>query len=414
LPLAANRRIPRDMTLVNTDFHAAAEAEFEAMVALRRAIHADPELGLHCTRTSAKLKASLDGLPLEIRDSRSTSGFIAILRGARPGRTVLLRGDMDALPIHEETGLDFASKTPGHMHACGHDTHSAMLSAAARILCAQQASLEGTIVFMFQPGEEGHHGARFMLEDGLLDDPAPDAAFALHIWPTMAGGKVSSRAGALLASTDALNATIRGRGGHAAMPYQAIDPIPVACEAVGALQAWIARAVPFFDAAVISVTQINAGSAYNIVPQTVELKGTLRTLSDERRAEGRAAFERIVKGVAATHNCTAEVRIDHGYPATRNDGRAVGIVSELSTDLFGADSFVEMPSPLMGGEDFAYVLQKVPGCMAFLGVAPDSETDPESRASLHHPKMTVDEQWLSRGVALHCAFATRFLARGWE
>ncbi|WP_300973742.1 M20 family metallopeptidase [Sphingomonas sp. LHG3406-1] len=402
------------MTLVNTDFHAAAEAEFEAMVALRRAIHADPELGLHCTRTSAKLKASLEGLPLEIRDSKSTSGFVAILRGARPGRTVLLRGDMDALPIHEETGLEFASQTPGHMHACGHDTHSAMLSAAARILSAQQASLEGTIVFMFQPGEEGHHGARFMIEDGLLDDPAPDGAFALHIWPTLKGGQVTSRAGALLASTDALNATIRGRGGHAAMPYQAIDPIPVACESVGALQQWIARAVPFFDAAVISITQIQAGTAYNIIPETVELKGTLRTLSDTRRDAGRAAFEHILKSVAATHGCTAEVRIDHGYPATRNDPRAVTMVESLSTDLFGEGSYDEMGSPIMGGEDFAYVLQRVPGCMAFLGVAPEGHADPESRPSLHHAQMTLEEQWLSRGVALHCAFATRFLARGWE
>jgi hippurate hydrolase len=402
------------MTLVNTDFHAAAEAEFDAMVALRRAIHADPEIGLHCTRTSAKLKASLQGLPLEIRDSGSTSGFVAILRGAQPGRTVLLRGDMDALPIHEETGLDFASQTPGHMHACGHDTHSAMLSAAARILSAQQASLQGTIVFMFQPGEEGFHGARFMIEDGLLDDPAPDAAFALHIWPTMKGGQVTSRPGALLASTDALNATIRGRGGHAAMPYQATDPIPVACEAVGALQQWIARAVPFFDAAVISITQISAGSAYNIIPETVELKGTLRTLSDQRREAGRSAFAHILEGVAATHGCTAEVRIDHGYPATRNDPRAVAMVEALSTDLFGTGSFEAMPSPIMGGEDFAYVLQKVPGCMAFLGVAPEGDSDPDKRPSLHHPRMTLEEQWLSRGVALHCAFATRFLARGWS
>jgi hippurate hydrolase len=401
------------MTLLNTDFTAAAEAEYEAMIALRRAIHADPEIGLHCNQTTEKLKASLTGLPLEIRDSTTTSGFVAILRGARPGRTVLLRGDMDALPIHEETGLDFSSTTAGAMHACGHDTHSAMLAAAARILAAQQASLEGTIVFMFQPGEEGHHGARFMIEDGLLDDPKPDAAFALHIWPTLPAGTVTSRPGPLLASTDALNATIRGRGGHAAMPYQAVDPIPVACEAVGALQNYIARAVPFFDSAVISITQIHAGTAYNVIPETVELKGTLRTLSDERRADGRAAFERIVKGVAATHGCTADVRVDQGYPATRNDPRAVALAKELSEDLFGAGTYALMDSPLMGGEDFAYVLQRVPGCMAFLGVAPPGE-DAGSRAGLHHPKMTVHEEALQRGVALHCAFATRFLARGWE
>jgi hippurate hydrolase len=401
------------MTLLNTDFTAAAEAEFEAMIALRRAIHADPEIGLHCTRTTEKLKASLAGLPLEIRDSASTSGFVAILRGARPGRTVLLRGDMDALPIHEETGLDFASRTSGAMHACGHDTHVSMLAAAARILAAQQSSLEGTVVFMFQPGEEGYHGARFMIEDGLLDDPKPDAAFALHIWPTLPAGTVTSRAGALLASTDALSATIRGRGGHAAMPYQTIDPIPVACEAVGALQSYIARAIPFFDSAVISITQIQAGTAYNIIPETVEMKGTLRTLSDERRTDARAAFERIVRGVAETHNCTADIRIDHGYPATRNDERAVALTEELTGDLFGAEKWMPMPSPIMGGEDFAYVLQKVPGCMAFLGVAPPSE-EPEGRAGLHHPKMTVHEDALAQGVALHCAFATRFLARGWE
>lgn len=409
-----NRRNRRGMTLVNTDFHAAAEAEYDAMIALRRAIHADPELGLHCTRTSAKLKASLEGLPLEIRDSTSTSGFVAILRGARPGRTVLLRGDMDALPIHEDTGLDFSSRTDGKMHACGHDTHSAMLAAAARILCAQQASLEGTIVFMFQPGEEGHHGARFMIEDGLLDDPAPDGAFALHVWPTLPGGVVTSRAGALLASTDALNAIIRGRGGHAAMPYEAVDPIPVACQAVTALQTHIARRIAFFDPAILTITQIHAGTAYNVIPECVELKGTLRTLSDGVRAKGKAAFEKIVTDVAASADCTAEIRIDQGYPACRNDPRAVELAASVARDLFGDDAFVEMPSPIMGGEDFAYVLQKVPGCMAFVGVAPPDAEEPGSRPGLHHAKMTIHEEWLTRGVALHCAFATRFLARGWE
>lgn len=401
------------MTLLNTDFTAAAAAELEQTVALRRAIHADPEVGLHCTRTTAKLKAALQGLPLEIRDSSSTSGFVGILTGARPGRTVLLRGDMDALPIQEETGLPFASQVAGQMHACGHDTHSAMLASAARILCAQQASLAGTVVFMFQPGEEGYHGARFMIEDGLLDDPTPEAAFALHIWPTLPGGVVTSRAGALLASTDALNATVRGRGGHAAMPYDTVDPLPVACEAVLAAQTFIARRTPFFDPAVLSVTSLHAGSAYNIVPDTVELKGTLRTLTDERRTQGRAAFERVLTQVAAAHDCTAEVRIDEGYPATRNDPRAVALVEEIATDLFGADTYSEMPTPIMGGEDFAYVLQKVPGAMAFLGVTPPGD-DPTGRPTLHNSRMTVHEEWLQRGVALHCAFATRFLARGWE
>jgi hippurate hydrolase len=401
------------MSLLNTDFTAAAAAEFEPMIALRRAIHADPELGLHCSRTTAKLKAALADLPLTIRDSSSTSGFVAILQGAQPGRTVLLRGDMDALPIHEETGLEFASQTAGQMHACGHDTHSAMLVAAARILCAQQASLTGTVVFMFQPGEEGHHGARHMIADGLLQDPAPDAAFALHIWPTLAGGQITSRPGALLASTDTLIAKVRGRGGHAAMPHDALDPIPVACEAVGALQTFIARRTAFFDPAVLSITRIQAGSTHNIIPKEVDVLGTLRTLSDETRQAGREAFVRVMEHVAAAHGCEADARFDEGYPATRNDPRAVRLVEEIAGDLFGADRYSEMPTPIMGGEDFAYVLQQVPGAMAFLGVAPPGEQG-AGRAPLHNSRMTIHEDWLQRGVALHCAFATRFLARGWE
>jgi hippurate hydrolase len=401
------------MTLLNTDFTAAAAAEFEQMIALRRAIHADPELGLHCTRTTAKLKAALAGLPLEIRDSSSTSGFVAVLRGAEPGRTVLLRGDMDALPIHEETGLEFASGTAGQMHACGHDTHSAMLVAAARILCAQRASLAGTIVFMFQPGEEGHHGARHMIADGLLDDPTPDAAFALHIWPTLPGGQVTSRPGALLASTDTLIANVRGKGGHAAMPHDAIDPIPVACEAVTALQGYIARRTSFFDPVVLSVTRIQAGSTHNIIPGNVDVLGTLRTLSDQARDAGREAFVRVMENVAAAHQCEADARFDEGYPATRNDPRAVQMVESIAGDLFGSGTYAEMPTPIMGGEDFAYVLQKVPGAMAFIGVAPPGE-DAAGRAPLHNSRMTIHEDWLQRGVALHCAFATRFLARGWE
>jgi hippurate hydrolase len=399
------------MTLLNTDFTAAAAAEFEQTVALRRAIHSDPELGLHCPRTTAKLKAALAGLPLEIRDSTSTTGFVAVLRGGRPGRTVLLRGDMDALPIVEETGLEFASTVPGNMHACGHDTHSAMLASAARILSAQAASLAGTVVFMFQPGEEGYHGARHMIADGLLSDPRPDAAFALHIFPTIAGGLVACRPGPLLASTDALRATIRGKGGHAAMPHDAIDPIPVACEIVAALQAFIARRTVFSDPAVLSITAIHAGSAYNVIPDEVQMKGTLRTLSDGMREAGKDAFRRIVEQVAAAHGCVGTAEIDQGYPATVNDPRAAAMVQDTAAGLFGADQFALMPTPIMGGEDFAYVLREIPGAMAFLGVAPPGE-DAAGRAPIHNGKMTVHEDWLQRGVALHCALATRFLAQG--
>jgi hippurate hydrolase len=402
------------MTLLNLDFRAAAAAEQEQTIALRRAIHADPELGLDCARTSQKLKQALAGLPLEIRDSKATSGFVAILRGAQPGRTVLLRGDMDALPIHEETGLDFASGTPGCMHACGHDTHSAMLAAAARILCAQQASLAGTIVFMFQPGEEGYHGARFMIEEGLLDDPAPEAAFALHIFPSMVpAGAVACRVGPLLAATDALSATVRGKGGHAAYPYQAVDPIPVACEIVGALQAYISRRTAFSDPAILSITKIAAGTTYNVIPDKVELLGTLRTLSEGTRAAAREAFERIVRNVAAAHGAEGMTKVDPGYPATVNDARAVRLVSKLASKLFGEGSYVDIPTATMGGEDFAYVLQRIPGAMAFLGVAPPNE-DCLTRAPIHNSRMTVHEPWLERGVAMHCAFATEFLANGWD
>ncbi|HQN52576.1 MAG TPA: M20 family metallopeptidase, partial [Phenylobacterium sp.] len=203
----------------------------QEMIALRRSIHEEPELGLHLPKTTAKAKAALEGLPLEIYEGPSTTGFVAVLRGPANGRTVLLRGDMDALPLDEDTGLDFSSRTPGAMHACGHDTHVAMLAGAARALCAKRDQLAGTVMFMFQPGEEGFHGARWMLDDGLIN-PLPDAAFALHISPNIPTGVFAGRAGPLLAAADRFEITVKGRGGHASQPQDAVDPIPVACEIV--------------------------------------------------------------------------------------------------------------------------------------------------------------------------------------
>jgi hippurate hydrolase len=386
----------------------AAEAGRDELIALRRSIHAEPELGLDCPQTRNKLEAALAGLPLELRLSERSSGFVAVLDGAKPGRTVLLRGDMDALPVQEATGLDFASRAPGKMHACGHDSHSAMLASAARILSAKQDDIAGRVLFMFQPGEEGYHGARIMLEEGLLGDPLPDAAFALHIWPTLPHGTVACRAGTMLASTDTLKARIVGRGGHAAMPHDAIDPVPVAAEVVLALQAEVARRTPVTDPIVLSISCINAGSTHNVLPDAVELLGTLRTLSPEGRARGRQAFERICTHVAAAHGCAAEVSIEPGYPPTINDPRAVALIRDIA-----GDDFHELVAANMGGEDFSYVLEKVPGAMAFLGVAPEGE-HAAARAPLHNPGMMIDEAVLPKGVALHCALATRFLERGWE
>ena len=400
-----------------TDWTEIGAAQLADVVALRRAIHAEPEVGLHCPLTTAKAKAALAGLPLEIHDSTSTTGFVAILRGGRTGaagsngRTVLLRGDMDALPMTEETGLPFASTIPGAMHACGHDAHTAMLVGAAKALGARQDELSGTIVFMFQPGEEGHHGARRMIEDGLLDIARPEAAFALHILPNAPAGVFVSREGALLASTDTVLATIRGRGGHAAMPHEAIDPIPVACAIVTALQQHVARRVPVADPAVLTITQIHAGSSHNIIPGEVQLMGTLRTLSVDTRESMRAAFHRIAQGIAAAHDCTADTSIDEGYPVTVNDPRATRLMRDLAGEISGEHGWAVMPAPIMGGEDFSYVLRELPGAMAFMGVA-TAGSDPRTNPPLHNTRMTIEESVMAKGVAMHCALAERFLEHG--
>jgi hippurate hydrolase len=397
-----------------TDWTAASEAGFDDVVALRRAIHQEPEIGLHCPRTAEKIKAALTGLPLEIHDSTSTTGFIAILRGGRDnGRTVLLRGDHDALPMQEETGLPFASTVPGAMHACGHDSHTAMLVGAAKILSGRRDELPGTIVFMFQPGEEGYHGARYMIDDGLLDIARPEAAFALHISPNIPAGVVVSRPGPLLASADTLRATIHGKGGHGAMPHDCLDPIPVACEIVTALQTFVARQVPVTDPAVLTIAQIDAGSAHNIIPAEATMVGTLRTLSEATRAKMQQAFVRIVENIAAAHGATGEAVIEQGYPVTVNDARACDLMKACAERLGGEAGWRQMPAPMMGAEDFAYVLREVPGAMAFIGVAPEG-SDADTNPPLHNTRMTIEESVMARGVAMHCAMAEKFLNDGMD
>ncbi len=387
-----------------------AETLLPDLVTLRRSIHEEPELGLHNPKTAAKIRAALAGLPLEWREGKSTTGLVATLRGGANGRTVLLRGDSDALPMDENTGLPFASRTPGAMHACGHDSHVAMLVGAARILCARREKLAGSVQFMFQPGEEGHHGARHMLEDGLID-PLPDAAFALHVMPNAPHGVISGKAGPLLASADKIRITVHGRGGHASMPHDACDPVPTACAIVMGIQQVVTRTVSIADPAVVTIGQIQAGSTDNVIPETAMIYGTIRTLSPRTRTEIQANLKRLAENIATAHGATATVEFTEGFPVTVCNADAVAFGERTIKTLLGDEAWITMASPVMGAEDFSYVLEKVPGAMFFLGASHEG-SDWRSCCALHSNRMVLDETVMAKGAAVHAALAERFLAEG--
>ncbi len=381
------------------------------LVTLRRAIHAEPELGLFTPKTRDKVRRALAHLPLDWREGPSTTGLVAVLKGgAGEGRSVLLRGDMDALPMPEETGLSFASTVPGAMHACGHDAHTAMLAGAAELLCARAATLKGEVRFMFQPGEEGFHGARHMLDDGLLD-PLPDAAYALHIMPNAPHGLITGRAGPLLAAADQIDIVVEGRGGHASMPHQTMDPMPVACEIVTALQAMVTRKFDIADPVVLTIARIEGGTTHNVIADRVSLRGTMRSLSPASRQRLGDEVRRLAAGIAGAHDMEADVLVTEGFPVTICDARAVTFGEQVARELFGSTAFHRMDSPIMGAEDFSYVLEKVPGAMFFLGVSHEGE-DWTSCCGIHSTRMMLDESVMPRGAALLAGLGEAFLARG--
>ena len=389
----------------------------DRIVSLRRSIHAEPEIGLHTPLTRDKIREALAHLPLDWKEGPSTTGLVATLKGgAGPGRSVLLRGDMDALPMPEETGLDFASKVPGTMHACGHDAHVAMLAGAAEILCAQSDSLAGEVRFMFQPGEEGYHGARFMLQDGLLggegfDRPLPDAAFALHVMPNAPHGLIGGRSGPLLAAADQIEIVVTGRGGHASMPHQTLDPVPVACEIVTAIQAMVARKFSVFDPVVVTIAKIEAGTAHNVIADEARMIGTMRSLSAENRARLKKDLAVLASGIAGAHGMTAQLNTVEGFPVTVCHEEAVGFGEDVARRMFGEQAFLRLPDPIMGAEDFAYVLEKVPGAMFFLGVAHEG-ADWQHCCGIHSTRMIVDETVMPQGAAYLAGLAEGFLDRG--
>lgn len=381
-------------------------------VTLRRKIHEHPELGLHLPKTVAAVREALDGLDVKIETGPSTSGLIVTLQGPTQGRTVLLRGDMDALPMPEDTDLPFKSKEPGRMHACGHDSHTAMLAGAVKLLHKNRAKLAGTVKFMFQPGEEGHFGALRMIEDGLIDrHPKPDGAFAMHITPNVPTGIFTAKAGAFMASTDTIGIRVVGKGGHASTPQFCVDPMPIACEIVLALQSFVTRKISAFDPVVLTIAQINGGTTNNVIPEAVTLVGTLRSVSEASRKRAKEGLKRVAEKVAEAHEARAEVTLTAGYDVTVNDGRMVSLAASAARDLFGENGFHTMPAPVMGAEDWGYVLQRIPGCMVFLGVAPEG-CDHHHAAPCHSNRMMLDENAMANGIALYAAVAERFLDGG--
>ena len=385
-------------------------------VELRRTLHEWPELGNDLPITREHVLASLEGLALDVSTHESTSGIVAMLEGSSPGPTILLRGDMDALPMPEDTGLDFSSRVEGSMHACGHDTHTAMLSSAAKLLSTRRDEISGRVLFMFQPGEEGHHGARFMLDEGLLDvpnlsdgTPSPvDGAFALHITSALPSGWVSTRGGPIMASADTLTIQITGKGGHASEPHRATDPIPVACEIVQALQTMITRSIDVFDPAVLTVGRITAGTTNNVIPETATIEGTIRAVSERSRTKVHDGIRRVADGIAAAHGCESEVEVGIGYPVTTNDDKFAEFAFGMATDVVGVDAVVRLPHPVMGAEDFSYVLNNVPGAMMFLGGTP-LDRSLSKAAPNHSNRVYFDESAMAVGVSLYATAALRHL-----
>ena len=376
---------------------------------LRRRIHRHPELGLQLPQTQHAVLDALADLPLTIRTGTALTSVVADLTGgAGDGPTILLRGDMDALPMPEDTDLEYASEVDGTMHACGHDAHTAMLAGAARVLTARRDDFAGTVRFMFQPGEEGFHGARFMIEEGVLDDPHVDAVFGLHVTPNAPSGAISTKGGAIMAAPDVLDVVVRGKGGHASSPYLANDPMPVAAEIVTALQVFATRRIDTFDPVVITITKIRAGTTSNVIPEEVVMQGTLRSVSERSRRKALEGITRIVHNIAAAHEMEATFEHEEGYPVTVNDHAFVRFTEKVTKRLLGDKAYIEMVAPVMGAEDFSYLLQQRQGAFAFLGVCPSGQKPTDAHAC-HSNRMTIDESALKNGVGMYCATALAFL-----
>ena len=382
----------------------------DELVTLRRRFHQEPEIGLDLPKTQAKILAALDGLGLEVTSGKSLTSVTAVLRGAKSDKTVLLRADMDALPVTELADLPYKSQIDGAMHACGHDLHVSMLIGAAKLLVKNKSQLNGDVVFMFQPGEEGFDGAGHMIKEGVLTASGrkADATYGIHVssssTPT---GAFTTKGGTMMASADEIHVTVIGMGGHGSQPHTAKDPIPVAAEMVSALQLMITRSFDAFDPVVITVGQFHAGTKANIIPDTAEFQATIRTFSPENRVRIKTEAVRLCTSIAEGYGLKADVKVVEQYPVTVNNDSHAQFVGKVAAELFGKDAYMDMPHPIAGAEDYSRVLEAVPGSYMFLGASVDE--DFMNSEVNHSPRAMFDDSVLYRGTAMLSELAVRSL-----
>lgn len=389
----------------------------EEIADLRHRIHQEPEIGLHLPRTQEKVLDALDGLPFEISTGTDTTSVTAVLRGTAPSSTaekpvVLLRGDMDALPVQEQTGVPYSSRIDGAMHACGHDLHTAMLAGAARLLADRRDQLAGDVVLMFQPGEEGFDGAGVMIREGVLEAAGrrPDAAYGIHVVSSLLpNGMFASRPGTLMSASDGLFVAIHGAGGHGSAPHRAKDPVTVAAEVVTSLQTMITRQFDMFDPVVLTVGVLHAGTKRNIIPESARIEATIRTFSEQNRELMRTAIPRLVRGIAEAHGLHATVEYETEYPLTVTDPDETSNLERHVQELFGDSRYTQMVNPLSGSEDFSRVLAAVPGSFVFLS-AVQPGMDPAGTAFNHSPYAAFDDSILADGTALYTQLAVARIA----
>ena len=388
-----------------TDFLIEAQDLFEYTRDLRRDFHRHPELGFQEVRTAGIVAGELTELGLEVSTGVGKTGVVAILEGGRPGPVVLARFDMDALPIQEETGAEYASHTPGVMHACGHDGHTASGLAVARMLDERKEEFGGTVKLVFQPAEEGLGGAEAMVADGVLENPRPDFSLSLHLWNEKPIGWIGVTPGPVMSASDRFTIKITGRGGHGAAPHLTIDPVVAGAQVISAVQSIVSRNVPPLEAAVVTVTSMAGGEAFNVIPETIELKGTIRSFDPEVRNLVLDRFEQIVGGVSQALGCQAEVEVWPVTPAVVNDEEIAKRVQAVARRVF-PEAMIDPNERTMGSEDMSFMMEDIPGCYFFIGSA---NHDKGLDAAHHHPKFDFDESALPRAAALMASAIVEFL-----